>query len=137
MQYNSAQRVFMLKKYIKYNNVTLVQRAWRSAFKVKTAPYRRSILRHVTKVEKTGSVNLVPLKKPKTSNKRLNAKNLLKRLIEENPALSIRKLSSAAKISFGMTQDILRRDLKLKPYKYQEGQELKHADYEKRVTFAE
>ena len=27
--------------------------------------------------------------------------------------------------------------MKLKPYKYQEGQELKHADYEKRVTFAE
>ena len=26
---------------------------------------------------------------------------------------------------------------KLKPYKYQEGQELKQADYEKRVTFAE
>ncbi len=85
-------------------------------------------MRHVTKVEKTASVNLVPLKKPKTSTKRLNAKNLLKRLIEENPALSIRKLSSAAKISFGMTQDILRRDLKPKPYKYQEGQELKHAD---------
>ena len=110
----------MVKEYIKNFNVTLVQRAWRSKFKVKTAPDRKIILHNVIKLEKSGSVTHVPLKKPKTSTKRLNAKNVLKRLINENPALSIRKLSSAAKISFGITQDILRRDLKLKPYKYQE-----------------
>ena len=107
MPYSTAERVFMLKNYIKYSNVTLVQRAWRSAFKVKTAPDRRTILRHVNKVEKMGSVNHIPLKKPKKSTKRLNAKNIVKRLIEENPALSIRKLSSAAGISYGMTHDIL------------------------------
>ena len=58
-------------------------------------------------------------------------------MINQNPALSIRKLSSAAKISFGITQDILRRDLKLKPYKYQEAHQLKPADYKKRADFAE
>ena len=71
----------------------------------------------LTKLDKTGPVVHSPLKKPKISSKRLNAKNVLILLIQENPALSIRKLSSAAKISIGLTQSILKRDLKLRPYK--------------------
>ena len=51
MPYSTAERVFMLKSYIKYSNVTLFQRAWRLAFKVRTAPDRRTILRLVNKVE--------------------------------------------------------------------------------------
>ena len=36
-----------------------------------------------------------------------------------------------------MTQNILQRDLKLKPYKYQEAQLLQPKDYKKRVIFVE
>lgn len=137
MKYNTAERLFMFIEYTKKQNVIEVQRAWRSTFKVKTAPDRGTILYNVAKLEKSGSVVHLPLKKPKISTKRLNAKNVLELLIDKNPALSIRKLSSAAKISFGMTQSILRRDLKLTPYKYQEVHKLEPPDYEKRVTFAE
>ena len=117
MKYNTAQRVFIVKNYTKTPKVSQVQSAYRVNYKDKRAPSRRAILYNNAKLDKTGAVVHTPLKKPKISQKRLNAKNVLKLLIEENAALSIRKLSSAAKISFGMTQRILRRDLKLKPCK--------------------
>lgn len=137
MKYDTEKRVFMVKNYIKTPTVSQVQSAYRVKYKVKRAPSRSAILHNKAKLEKNGAVVHIPIKKPKISQKRLNAKNVLKLLIEENAALSIRKLSSAAEISFGMTQSILRRDLKLKPYKYQEAHHLEPADYQKRVTFAE
>lgn len=136
MKYNTRQRLFIAKEYTKSSRYSRVQSAWRSSNPGKSVPSRSCILYNVAKHDKTGAVVHIPLKKPKISSKRENAKNVLKLLIEGNPALSIRKLSSAAKISFGMTQSILKRDLKLKPYKYQEAHLLEPADYEKRVTFA-
>ena len=136
MKYSTEERVFIVKEYTKKANIASVQSAWRSHFKVKTAPSRSAILYNNDKLNKSGSVLHIPLKKPKISEKRLNAKNCIQLLIEENPAFSLRKLCCAAEISYGMTQSILQRDLKLKPYKYQEAHLLEPADYEKRVTFA-
>ena len=94
-----------------------VQSTWRSTYKVKSSPYRSTVL-----FDKTNAVVHSLLKKTKISSKRLNAKNVWK--FQENPALSIRKLS------------ILKRDLKLKPYKYQEAHLLEATNYDKRVIFA-
>ena len=136
MKYTNIERAFLVKNYIKKQNIALVQSAWRTHFKVKSAPSRAVILYYNAKFNKSGSVIHIPLKVPKISLKRLNAKNCLKILIEEDSALSLRKLSSAANISLGMTQSILRKDLMLKPYKYQEAHLLMATDYEKRVLFA-
>ena len=61
---------------------------------------------------------------------------MIEKEVSEKPGLSIRRLSSLANISYSLTRDILQNDLKLKPYKYQECQQLLEADYSKRVDFA-
>lgn len=80
----------------------------RSKYKVKGASGAFTILYNVAKLEITGALVHVQLKKPKISRKYLEAKNIIEKLIEENYTLYIRKLSVAAKISFWMTQDILK-----------------------------
>ena len=104
-----------MKEYTKKANICSIQSTWRSHFKVKTAPYQLAILYDNDKLNKSGSVLHIPLKKPKISEKRLNAKNCIKLLIEENPALSLRKLCCAAEISYGMTQAYCDENLSSSP----------------------
>ena len=86
------------------------------------------------KFNKTGSVVFIPHKhaKPTTKNRR-SEKQRLKIIISEDPTLSIRKLSVELGVSYNLTRDILRVDLRLKPYKYGEKHELKDQDYQKRL----
>ena len=77
MKYSTEERVFIVKEYTKKANIASVQSAWRSHFKVKTAPSRSAILYNNDKLNKSGSVLHIPLKKPKISEKRLNIKNII------------------------------------------------------------
>lgn len=137
MRYDLKKRLFMVKKYEKFNNIVQVQRAWRSEFKSKNAPSRHVILYNYNKLEKTGSVEHTPRRELIPSKKRKEAKITIERMVTEDPSLSINKLHCAAQISFGTTRSILRDDLGLKPYHPQTAHELKPADYPKRVEFAE
>ena len=115
----------------------LVQRAFRTKFKIPYCPTRRTILCLSKKFEKTGTLHDLP---PKPKNQRelhLEAKNQLKILFTEDPSLSIRKASVATSISYSLCRDILLKELLLKPYKYQSAHQLLPLDYEKRVHFAQ
>ena len=61
----------------------------------------------------------------------------LKILFTENPPLSLRKASVYVGISYYFCRDILHKNLRLKPYKYQSVHQLLLLDYEKRFFFAQ
>ena len=58
-------------------------------------------------------------------------------LFTEDPSLSIRKASVDVGISYSLCRDILLKDLRLKPYKYQSVHQLPQLDCEKIVIFAQ
>ena len=119
MRYNIEKRYFLTKKLIELKSPVLVQRAFRTKFKIPYCPTRRTILCLSKKFEKTGTLHDLP---PKPKNQRelhLEAKNQLKILFTEDPSLSIRKASVATSISYSLCRDILLKELLLKPYKYQ------------------
>ena len=76
---------------MKLGNPTLVQRAWRTQFMKSMAPSRSTILRVVSKLEKTGSLKDIPPLQNKTADRFEDAKNRLKKLYNEDPTLSLRK----------------------------------------------
>ena len=65
-----------------------------------------------------------------------DAKNKLKELFDQNPSLSLRKAASAVDVSYNLTRDILKNQLNLKPYKYNEFHQLEPQDYSRRAYFA-
>ena len=70
-------------------------------------------------------------------NKRVElAKNQLTDLIQEFPKISIRKASSAVRLSFCCVKSFF-KDLHLKPYKEHEYNLLKPADNAKRIVFVD
>ena len=77
MKYNTRQRLFIVKEYTKTSRYSRVQSAWQSSNPGKSVPSRSCILYNVDKLDKTGAVVHIPLKKPKISSKRQNAKNFL------------------------------------------------------------
>ncbi len=61
----------------------------------------------------------------------------VKELFERNPRLSLRKAAQQAEVSITSVHKILRRFLKLKPYRITEIHELKDPDRQKRVEFCQ
>ena len=57
MKYSIEKRIFLNNEFTKKNNITLVQRAFRTKFKSQTVPHRKTILNIVNKYKKTGSVD--------------------------------------------------------------------------------
>lgn len=137
MKYNLEERLFLVETFVKCSNATLVQKAWRTKYKNKTAPDIRTIKNMMSTYKKTGSV--MPAKRTKgvPTAIRQEAKTLLKKVVAENPSLSTRKAASVAQISQTLARIILRKDLGLKPYKPQIVQKLLPTDYAKRLEFAE
>ena len=114
-------------------SVTLVQRAYRSEQKNKKCTTKATILNLSRKFDRTGSLLDLP---PLPKNER-ETRIRLKMLFTEDPSLSIRKASVDVGISYSLCRDILLKDLRLKPYKYQSAHQLLPLDYEKRVIFAQ
>lgn len=126
----------MVEKFIELKSPIKVQRAWRAQFGSKDAPRLATIIYNAAKFRKTGSVTQAYPKQRTQAKKVTKAKIQLKNLISAKPTLSIRKASCAIGVSYSTTRIILREDLHLKPYKYQDYHELLPLDYPKRVKFA-
>ena len=67
MRYNIEKRYFLTKKLIELKSPVLVQRAFRTKFKIPYCPTRRTILCLSKKFEKTGTLHDLP---PKPKNQR-------------------------------------------------------------------
>ena len=115
----------------------MVKRAWRTKYKTKKAPRSDNILCTVSRFKKTGSVLPNLNRRRDISQKRKAAKNIVENLVSKFPKLSLKMMAPESKISKSTTRKVLIEDLKRKPYKIQDYHQLKPADYQKRVIFAE
>ena len=135
MRYNIKEKIFINKKYAILNSISLVQKAWRSKYTVSNAPTHKAILNIVRKFEKNGSIDNMNGRNRNISQKRKDAKIILKRVVSEKPNLSTRKAEHVADISHELAIMVLKEDLVLKPYKVPDNHELKPTDHPKRLNY--
>ncbi len=74
-----VEKIFMYNKYLVLGSTTLVQRAWRTKYKSKTAPNHSTILSVVNLFQKTGFVVKLNRKTRNNSQKRKDAQTVLKK----------------------------------------------------------
>ena len=67
IKYELQKRIFLLKNYNKFENISVVQRAYRIKYRNEKAPSRSVILNIVFVFEKTASVAPMPPKRKKQS----------------------------------------------------------------------
>ena len=135
MRYKREERTFLVNRWHKLENATLVKRAWRTKFKTKSAPKRKTILNLIEKFTKMSLVNDLPPKHKEISNKREIAK--IRLLFTETPNLSLQKASNLVGVSTTLIRNILKHDLKLKPYKPNQYFQLLPEHYPKRAEFVQ
>jgi len=136
MKYDVEKNTYLVNKYIELKSFVLVKRLWRTKYKNLPAPSDRNILMAYQRFQKTGSVNRKSRKPEQQTQKRKDAQIAIENLVSEFPKLSLKIISGATQTSVTLARSVLKEDLKRKPYKIPEFQELKPADYEKRVNFA-
>ena len=130
MRFDAERRIFFTKKLYELKSITLVPRTYRSEYKNKKCPTKSAILNLSRKFDRTGSL----LGKPKNEREtRFEARITLKILFTKDTSFSMRKASVDVGISYSLCRDILLKDLRIKPYKYQSAHQLLPLDYEKRV----
>ena len=132
---NIQERIFIVETMNLTKSVTETQRKFNTKFGHKVS--HTTILRNVDKWKKLGSVQDCHKgnsgrKKSARSPENTEKVNLL---VQSNCKTSIRRISSASGISQTSVHRIVKKDLRLKPYKPQISQELKEGDDTKRLDF--
>lgn len=136
-KYTVEQRVQIIKFYYQNNcSIRATFRALRAIYGQNNRPTECTIRRLVSKFETTGSVT--DRRAPLRERNARSAENIaaVRESVQENPKQSINRRAQELGLSSTSTWRILRRDLKLHPYKIQLTQELKPNDHRQRLTFA-
>jgi len=107
MKYDLEKRIFLLEKYIKFEQISSVQHAYRSKFKNEPAPGHNTIMGIVSAFKTTGSVLPKPPIKKQPCEKREEAKHQLKDMVawfghifEPKSILRPRNLANTCLIDF-------------------------------------
>ena len=108
---NKMKRIFMVTKYHQLSSSLKVQKACMWNYPSENLPTHRTILSNVKKFQKTCSIHNLPHVVTKVNLRVELAKNHLTDLIEEFPKWSIKKASSAVRLSFGCARRFLKEDL--------------------------
>lgn len=138
-RFSGADRALCVREFYKNSNsATIARRNFcniRDFHHLNDAPSISLIRNWVKKFEETGST----LDKPKSGRPRLSRteENVerVNQSVRVDPDLSIRKRASALNVHRSSLHRILRKDLKLQPYKIQLVQELKPQDPIQRLEF--
>lgn len=139
-KFTSTDRSFCLRAYYE-SGCSLVKsrRAFLSKHSLKKlsqCPSIQLLKSWIKKSEEEGIIERKQYKpRQRTSRSNLNI-SVVNDIVRKNPRLSQRRISSVAAISKTSVQRILKRDLKLHPYKFQMAQALNQKDFEKRLQFA-
>jgi hypothetical protein len=130
-------RTFIVEQFFITNSVTQTQRNFRRRFLCKAVPSRNTILHYVQAFREQGSVGdkprLGPCLKVRTDEKILIVRDAL----NKSPNKSLRRLSQQVEISISSVYRIVKRDLRLYPYKIQLVQTLMPNDYSERIQFSQ
>lgn len=134
---STEQKAKLVEFHILTNSVIVTQRKFRNFFNLREAPTRKTIVRLTNKFKKEGTV--LDLKVGKCGRKRsaLRPENVGKvaERVQNNPKTCLRHLSQQVGISKTSTHRIVRRELKLKSYKFPISHQLTTVDCNRRKDF--
>ena len=128
----TQQRVFIVERYHASHSSTQVKRSFAAEYYRKTD--YKTVKRIVDKWKANGTTQNL--------NKEYSGRPMEHRFcvvfkIVDSPSVSVRKLSAQVDISRESIRRILRKNLKLTPYKMQTSQMLTHDDNVKRLHFCQ
>ena len=133
--YTQEERIRILQAYLRTMSITETQRDYRIHFKTRVSPTKNAIKALVRKFQETGAVQ--DLKKTGRPKIRTEVQiNRVARDVANNSNSSIRRRSLELEITRSTLQRILKKDLKLFPYKIPLCQELLPTDAEKRLAYS-
>lgn len=137
--YSLEERVFIVLEYHRLNHSPIAtKRSFQVRFGVQKGPAEKTIRELFKKFQQTGSVtdDLVGNVGPKHSVVTSTNATTIAAAIEKNPNKSVRKLSAESGISPSSTYRILRKKLKMFPYKIQCRQAIPVRAEQQREVFA-
>ena len=137
IRYSKEERTRIMQTYIRPMSITEVQRDYRIHFETRISPWKNTITSLYRKFADTGSVNDKPRSGRKRSIRTEDVIEIVAANITDNTKTSIRKRASQLAISQSTLSRILKKDLKLKPYKIQLTQQLFATDYHQRLEYSE
>jgi len=137
-QYTLEERKFLLESYhARGKNITLALRCWSSRFKNRPKPSRQTVMDLIEKFERTGSLaNEERAPSVLRTSRTPDNVGKLRDVIINAPTTSVRKASQSIQISEASTWRMMRKDLKMFPYKIQIKQSLSDVAIKRRLDFA-
>jgi len=136
MKYDLEKRVFLNEKFIKTQNIALVQSSFKAKYRSKQAPSRSTILNINKNYINTGSVGRKQIIAKKRTVRTDDLIKSIKNLFLEDRKLSLRKAANLMPASISTIRIVARKDLKFRPFKFTKTFKLYPQDYAKRVNFA-
>lgn len=132
----SEQRVFIIRNYYASKSVAYVSSKFKQEFKSRKNPVsRKHVYALVSKFEATGSIeDIAKPGRPKSVRSEENISSL-QTTFENSPKKSLRRTSSETGLSRSSIHNIVRKDLKLYPYKIQIMHSLSITDQVQRLDF--
>lgn len=139
-RFTGADRAFCVREFYRNNfSATIARRKFREHHNLHNfhdTPTVQTINNWVAKFEETGStLDKKRSGRPRTSRTEENI-DIVLQSVRENPTQSTRKRSRILNVSRTSLQRILKKDLRLHPYKIQLVQELKDTDAIQRLNYA-
>ena len=137
MKYDLQKRIFLNEKFCVFQNITLVQRAYRAKYKSKIAPGRNTILGIVDNYKNSGSVDRKRVTAKKNTVRTAELIKSIENLYLADNRISLRKIANVVPASISTIRNVARKDLNRKPYKVRRSFKLYKNDHEKRQNFVE
>ena len=134
MVFSQEQRVSIVEFYFRTLSCCEVRNLFSNRYSTISPPSNEAIRNIVQKFKETGSINDREKKRAKTvlTNECVDD---IRDKISAAPNTSVRKLSTQCNISYGSVRNALKKSLHYHPYKINVIQELKPADYAKRLNY--
>ena len=132
------ERIFLVEFVFRNNDkyTESVKDEFQRRFPQTTVPHRDTVRDLISKFRETGSViDASRSGRPSKATKE-KLEDISDRLLR-SPSKSLRKLSQQSGLSLGLTHKVVRKELKLYPYKVRAVQELKDTDFRKRMEYCE
>ena len=134
MAWSTADRVRLVQLYYQSGSLAQARRTFMREGNRRYGPTVKTIKQLVAHFEEGGNVGVRPYKRERKSIA-VQAVRKIRRAIASNPKLSIRRLSLRTDVSRSTIQRILRKWLRLYPFKIQLTQKLKRGDKASRIRF--
>lgn len=135
--YDVQKRVKIIEFfYSSGRSIITTQRNYRRHFNVRTAPSDNMIRNLVSRFEEHGRVSDLPGRGRGRSVRNEAVVEAVRQSVNEDPSVSTRRRSAQLGMSRTSLQRILKRDLKMFPYKIQMVQQLLPQDHQARLQYA-